>query len=308
MADSTEFLDWELLRPSSPTANPFDLAGAINPEYFSLSSAPLQADRTTTVPVSEEPDRSGRIDSDYADHPESERGFEFSFENLDYFSSEGSSFLTEGAKGETLDAFDRELELGFEGASTGVIFQEEEAKAIKEIEDPSDFSSVGSSSLLDIEIRALDRELGLAFEGIGKSCEGEDGIEGCEVKSEESRVEGETKEMSGGNGEKKSEGWWKLPIEVLKFYVLKTRPIWSVTIAAAIVGVVLLGRRLYRMKQRSKSVSLKASLEDKKTSLLMALAANLNEAFSVMKRAPIIRPTAPAGGLTPWPLLGLAFE
>ncbi|KAM0947253.1 hypothetical protein DsansV1_C08g0084181 [Dioscorea sansibarensis] len=300
MADSTEFHDWELLRPSSPTANPLDLAGAINPDYFSLLPAPLHADRTPTVRVSDEFDRFGWMDSDCVDPSHSERVVEFSRENLDDFSFEESSFSPDGEKDENFDAFDRNLGSGFEGIR--VDCQEEEA--IEEHENSIDFSTDDSSEQGE-NVRFLDQELGLAFEGIGESCQELDGIQASEVKSEESRVEGEIKEVSVGNGEKKHEVWWKLPIEVLKFYVLKMRPVWSVTIAAAIVGVVMVGRRLYRMKQRSRGVSLKASLDDKKASLLMALAANLNDAFLVMKRAPIIRPSSQPGGLTPWPLLGL---
>ncbi|KAH7663803.1 hypothetical protein IHE45_14G080200 [Dioscorea alata] len=299
MADSTpEFHDWELLRPSSPTANPLDLAGAINPDYFSLVPTPLPADRTPTVRVSDE--------SDCFDPSHSERVVEFSREVFDDFSSEESSFPLDGEKDENFDAFDRNLGSRFEGIRVGCREKEE----IEELENSIDFSTDDSSEPLDSEqgenVRFLDQELGLAFEGIGESCQELDRVQGSEVKSEESRVEGEIKEIiSVGNGEKKHEVWWKLPVELLKFYVLKMRPVWSVTIAAAIVGVVMVGRRLYKMKQRSRGVPLKVSLDDKKASLLMALAANLNDAFLVMKRAPIIRPSSQPAGLTPWPLLGL---
>lgn len=42
-----------------------------------------------------------------------------------------------------------------------------------------------------------------------------------------------------------------------------------------------------------------------KVSQFMARAARLNEAFSVVKRVPMIRPSVPAAGLTPWPVMSL---
>lgn len=45
-----------------------------------------------------------------------------------------------------------------------------------------------------------------------------------------------------------------------------------------------------------------------KASLFMSRAARLNEAFSVVKRAPIVRPPLPAGGVTPWPVLAFALS
>ena len=43
-----------------------------------------------------------------------------------------------------------------------------------------------------------------------------------------------------------------------------------------------------------------------KVSQIMVRVARLNEAFSVVKRVPIIRSSLPgAGGVTPWPVMGL---
>lgn len=42
-----------------------------------------------------------------------------------------------------------------------------------------------------------------------------------------------------------------------------------------------------------------------KVSQFMSRAARLNEAFSVVKRVPVIRPSLPAVGVTPWPVMSL---
>lgn len=42
-----------------------------------------------------------------------------------------------------------------------------------------------------------------------------------------------------------------------------------------------------------------------KVSQFMSRAVRLNEAFSVVKRVPIMRPSLPAAGINPWPVVGL---
>ncbi|KAJ6821185.1 uncharacterized protein M6B38_393205 [Iris pallida] len=112
----------------------------------------------------------------------------------------------------------------------------------------------------------------------------------------------EEKEGGGGTGER---AWWKTALEIVRVYVLRVRPAWSVAAAAILGAVVLLGRRIYRMKHKSRSVPLRIAIDDKKVSQFMAGAARLNEVFSVVKRAPAVRPSLPAGGITSWPMLAL---
>ncbi|KAG6478994.1 hypothetical protein ZIOFF_062444 [Zingiber officinale] len=45
--------------------------------------------------------------------------------------------------------------------------------------------------------------------------------------------------------------------------------------------------------------------KDKKASQLKVHATRLNEAFSMIRRAPIIRPSLTSGGLTPWSVVSL---
>ncbi|ONK57749.1 uncharacterized protein A4U43_C09F3700 [Asparagus officinalis] len=89
-----------------------------------------------------------------------------------------------------------------------------------------------------------------------------------------------------------------MPLEVLKQWVSRARPVWSISIMAAIVGVVMLGRRLYKMKQKGRRIPLRIAIDDKRASQFVARAARLNEAFSIVKRVPVIRPSLPAGSVT----------
>uniref|UniRef100_A0A1J3K1N3 DUF6821 domain-containing protein n=1 Tax=Noccaea caerulescens TaxID=107243 RepID=A0A1J3K1N3_NOCCA len=109
----------------------------------------------------------------------------------------------------------------------------------------------------------------------------------------------------GGEGEEKGFVWWKIPIEMLKYCVFRANPIWSFSMAAAVVGFVMLGRRLYNMKKKKKSrnLQLKVLLDDKK---VVNYTARLNDAISVMKRVPIIRPALPSSlGMNQWSMMSL---
>ncbi|KAG9136697.1 hypothetical protein Leryth_004472 [Lithospermum erythrorhizon] len=99
--------------------------------------------------------------------------------------------------------------------------------------------------------------------------------------------------------------WWKLPIELLRYCVFRG-PVWTLSVAAALMGFVLLGRRMYmKKKKKSRTLGSKIPMDDKKISQFVSRAARLNEAFSVVKRVPIIRPSLPSGGLTPWSVASL---
>ncbi|KAF9670529.1 hypothetical protein SADUNF_Sadunf13G0078500 [Salix dunnii] len=105
--------------------------------------------------------------------------------------------------------------------------------------------------------------------------------------------------------EKRKVVWWKVPFEMLRYCVFRFSPVWSVSVAAAVMGFVILGRRLYKMKRKTKSLQLKVTVDDKKVSHFMSRAARLNEAFSVVRRVPIVRPLLPAAGVNPWPVMSL---
>lgn len=114
---------------------------------------------------------------------------------------------------------------------------------------------------------------------------------------------GETK--PGDEVEKRKVVLWKVPFEMLRYCVFRFSPVWSVSVAAAVMGFVILGRRLYKMKRKTKSLQLKVTVDDKKVSHFMSRAARLNETFSVVRRVPIVRPLLPAAGVNPWPMMSL---
>ncbi|XP_060195200.1 uncharacterized protein LOC132624434 [Lycium barbarum] len=119
-------------------------------------------------------------------------------------------------------------------------------------------------------------------------------------KKENGNVEGEKKKMSIV--------WWKVPIELFKYWGLRVGPAWTFSVAAAVaMGFVILGRRLlYKMKKKAKKLELKVSVNDKKkVSQFMSRSARLNEAFSIVKLVPVIRPQLPAPGITLWPAMSL---
>lgn len=71
------------------------------------------------------------------------------------------------------------------------------------------------------------------------------------------------------------------------------------------MGFVILGHRLYKMKKKTKGLELKVAVDDKKVSQFMSRAARLNEAFSVVKRVPVIQPQLSAAGVSAWPVVSL---
>lgn len=117
---------------------------------------------------------------------------------------------------------------------------------------------------------------------------------------------GETK--LGSEEDKRSVVWWKVPFEFLKYSVFRFRPVWTFSVAAAVMGFLILGRRLYKMKKKSWSLQVKVAMSDKKASEFLSRAARLNEAFSVVKQVPVIRASLPAaaGGVgSSWPAMSL---
>ncbi|CAO1942536.1 unnamed protein product [Urochloa humidicola] len=126
---------------------------------------------------------------------------------------------------------------------------------------------------------------------------------------ERARAEGEAA-AEGAEGAVAKGGapvrWWKLPLDALRVWALRAaRSAWSVPFAVALLGFVVLGRRLYRMRRQSKAVGrVRLVLDEKKASQFKGQASRLNESTAILRRAPIIKPMLPANGVTPWPVLG----
>lgn len=303
MTTAADLEDWELLSShSADDPKAFEgvdgdgdgdsYGGAINLDHFALDSEKHRVERASSEEESEE----GGADSDNPawvepdsdpgdmERPREEVASGFPVKNSggvgsagvsDYRSSPADSEREElGGRGDSV------MEVGVEGIEAGYQV----------------FNDDGSGKSLD-------------FRRCGRS-------EGIETGREEHGVEesGEIVKMGDGSGSLKgvstSEGekrrlvWWKMPLEFFKFYVFKMRPVWSLSIAAAIMGIVMLRRKLYKMKHKSRTIQVKIAFDDKKVSQLKIHAAHLNEACTVVRRVPVIR-TFPASGVTAWPIVHL---
>ncbi|KAF8405648.1 hypothetical protein HHK36_007724 [Tetracentron sinense] len=303
MEEAGEFQDWEMLQTLVENSRDFveidgDSEGVIRPNYFALDSENRYARTVAEGDVSEE----GSVESDnpswvdpcsesrYGDDARRElvllQGITLGRKNSGEFWSDSSSD----------QSFSHNL-YDFEANNYKVYAKNEVSlEGIGEIEaNNSEFcpDSGGDRSVT------------------GK--EGESNSGGYDKTIDEPKLlaEPEEGEVLDGNMKSSSEGekttmvWWKLPLELFKFCVFRVSPVWSFSMAAALMGFVILGRRLYKMKRKSRTIPLKVTLEDKKVSQFMTRAARLNEAFSVVRRVPIIRPSLPAVGVTPWPVMSL---
>ncbi|KAG2659118.1 uncharacterized protein LOC120704976 isoform X2 [Panicum virgatum] len=103
-------------------------------------------------------------------------------------------------------------------------------------------------------------------------------------------------------GDKQVVVWWRLPFRLLHCCAWKVKPVWSFSIAAALLGLVVLGRRMYKMKRKAKGLpQIKIAFDDKRTSRFADRAARLNEAFLVARRVPLLRTSA--GAVLPWSMV-----
>ncbi|KAF8047050.1 hypothetical protein N665_3236s0001 [Sinapis alba] len=68
---------------------------------------------------------------------------------------------------------------------------------------------------------------------------------------------------SGDESKDREAVWWKMPFVLVKYYAFRIGPVWSVSMAAAVMGFVLLGRRLYHMKKKAQRFHLKVAIDEK---------------------------------------------
>ncbi|XP_009589425.1 uncharacterized protein LOC107824023 isoform X2 [Nicotiana tabacum] len=338
----TEFQDWELLHPNSASDSvlPVNLPqnqedtfveetkGLIQPNYFSIDSH-----STPTFAAfngSEESDNPTWIDSG-SERSEDRQFGEFDgkndvgvFENSKLQVGSGGIGDISSENGKNLEVGvveDSKLEVALGGIED---ISSENGKNLEVAVVGNSKLEVGFGGIEDIssengeneDIRSEnEKNLGEFWsdtggDGIGdvKFGDVEERSEACvEQKDENERVESQKRdeiEASKGGEEKRSLVWWKVPLELLKYCVFRVRPMWAFSVAAAVMGFVILGRRLYKMKKKTKSLELKVTVDDK-VSQFMSRAARLNEAFSVVKRVPVIRPQLPAPGVSPWPVVSL---
>ncbi|CAI9757784.1 unnamed protein product [Fraxinus pennsylvanica] len=307
IAGTDEFQDWELLHPNSDFHNSSDSVGSVEEigliqhNYFSLDTQNQYMDESDDK-------SSGESNNPSWIEPGSE-------ENPSRFlNKDPGEFWTDSSSDRSNERdvvdFVGKIEIGlsenekkkgdFEGSDKIVEIEEKYSENLEKFYsdsgniavDPMKFNDLGENSEVGTE-------------------ENPDPQGGTKVLLEE-KHENETIENGSGsineigdniNGEigKKSVVWWKMPIEILKYCVSRVGPVWAVSVVAAVMGFVILGRSLYKMKKKSRGLEIKVTMDDKKVSQFMSRAARLNEAFSVVKRVPVNRPTLTSVGVTHWP-------
>ncbi|XP_068652920.1 uncharacterized protein [Aristolochia californica] len=147
-------------------------------------------------------------------------------------------------------------------------------------------------------LKAEDRDASAGSSGDGSQVGGT-----SPTGAENLSAAGELRSIEEG---KKGMAWWKLPFDLLKFCAFRVSPVWSFSLAAAVMGFVILVRRLHKMKHEIRSIPLRVSMDDKKVSQFMIRVARLNEAFSIVRRVPMVRSSFPAtGGVNQWPAISL---
>ncbi|OWM67536.1 hypothetical protein CDL15_Pgr028399 [Punica granatum] len=307
--------DWELLLDSPHPAveaqrgfDPIedDSEGMIRADYFSIDGSKLYAKTPLAPSDSAESDNPSWVDPGYDS--------QFAARNPAELWSDSGSDLSDERKFSDFGPAEGKKDPGaFEGPGA------------KDGDVGFGFDS-GKLSEFDVKSEVVRGDLG-EFTAPGRdsggnqfwSDSGGDRLDKEKFDAAESRAEpkapkdeGEStaieKVTVGAGGERRRIVWWKVPFEVLRYCVLRVGPVWSFSVAAAVVGLVILGRRLHKMKQKSRTLQLKVTLDDKKVSQFMSRAARLNEAFSVVRRVPIVRPAlpSPAAGVAPsWPMMSL---
>ncbi|XP_072975217.1 uncharacterized protein [Typha angustifolia] len=287
MEETTDFGDWELLHreEDSKPLEEIDAGsedGAIKLDYFALDS---EGRRQAARASSDEEVDQGGVDSD---NP--------SWVDPDSDSRYGGRMVGEVGFGSS--AFPLKNSSGF--------WSDESSDGQRSLPD-SERRELGGFDYPIMEFSGEGDGKGLSFGGIatnnGTTAEQE---QNAELDSGElvhtSSGNCDSANSSNGGGEKKELVWWKMPLDLLKYCAFRVKPLWSISIAAAFMGLFVLGRRMYKMKHKSRSIPLKIAIDDKRASHFAVRAARLNEAFSVVRRVPIIR-TPPSGGVAPWSMV-----
>ena len=167
---------------------------------------------------------------------------------------------------------DRKKELGFgeiQDKDLGKLWSDYDGDGLvsMKFEDAEKEGDIGFSDCL--KKRAELKNPGEFNDGNDSTVELEGG-EGSPIGNEGSTTD-EMKicEKSVYEGDKKMVVWWKVPFELLRYCDFKVSPVWSFSVAAAVMGFVILGHRFYKMKQKSRSLQLKVTMDDKVSLLHM---------------------------------------
>ncbi|CDY68999.1 BnaCnng61350D [Brassica napus] len=314
--DGEEMLDWELVHGSDTDSITSEKESSVIDDGMIVSDH-LSADHPTTEQSIGSGD-SSRVDCG-SEYP---NPVVLGFDQLDVYQS--------GVRNE-LRFIDGEVKVSdFQPSDENNIMGEDNLQVESQagVEEHIEDASMCLSETDNLQVESRQAGVEEHIEDVGKSLsesEGNELVSGDsgngsgeeEIVSDSEAVEGSGGDTSahvvavdsafvrsGDEGKKSSETvWWKMPFVLVKYYALRIGPVWSVSMAAAVMGFVLLGRRLYHMKKKAQRIHLKVAIDEKKVSRVMSQAARLNAAFSEVKRVPVIRPALPSPGA--WPVLSL---
>ncbi|KAA0039293.1 uncharacterized protein E5676_scaffold169G00850 [Cucumis melo var. makuwa] len=333
-AVGAEFQDWEVLLhdlnlETALTAAEFsgeksthfggiegesDSDSIIKSDYFSLDN---QGRRGRTVPERDLNEEEGSVESDNPSWIDPSSENRYGRVNSSELWSDSGSDRSDERKFNELDS---KTESGIAGFFQG---DEELSGRILKLESLKSHENkiTGSDPNIEValeefdEVQSQSKDLNSFWSESGEDIvqngskvvkleEGKEHLdENKNLQIEETKINAE----SGSEvGDKRKVVWWKVPFEVLKYCLFKASPVWSFSVAAALMGFIILGRKLYKIKRKSQSLHLKVILDEKKGSQFLSRAARLNEAFSVVRRVPIVRPALPAAGINPWPAMSLS--
>lgn len=272
MEEPSNLQDWEILSDSDTNSIAFE--EIIHADYFALDSNKLRHAQDKNLMDSQSETEKGA--SFIADDAKSQMGFD-GIDAVDAVINKGGSFVADDSK----------MELGLEGNEPSYVFDSKNEDSVEEIQKEDSFPVDDSQMEVGFggsEPRIQNSEHDLGAEEIQKgesftvddsqmeveSVEEMDSIDLKELRRDgEDSSQESTLEMSSsennlvGDGEKKVFMWWKLPLGILNLCVSRVRPVWCISMAAAVIGILMVGRRLYRMKHKSRRIPLKVSFEDK---------------------------------------------
>ncbi|XP_022973395.1 uncharacterized protein LOC111471945 isoform X2 [Cucurbita maxima] len=312
-AVGAEFEDWEVLLHDSNAETPLtaaefsgekptrfggaedvsDSESMIKSDYFSLDN---QGRRAKTVPERDLSEEEGSVKSDNPSwiDPSSENRHSRVISG-ELWSDSGS----DRSDDRKFSEFNLKTESGIAEFLLG---DEEMSGRNRKLESLE--SHVGLAFEESEEIQPQSKDLNNFLSDSGGEEEGKEHLEeNKNLQIEETKVNAE----SGSEvGDTRKVVWWKVSFDVLKYCMFKASPVWSFSLAAAVMGFIILGRKLYKMKRKSQSLHLKVILNEKKGSPLKSRAARLNEAFSIVRRVPVVRPALPGAGINPWPAMSMS--
>lgn len=291
-AEAGEFQDWEVLKSDSgseasdpvPNSNDFQeidaqSEGMIQTDYFSMD--PLQ-NRCSTGTISAVFDVN-EVGSENSDNPswiDPNSDTRYPRKDAGEFWSDSGSDRSDDRKFNEFEGVHEKLQVGFDGnekIQVGVEGIEEiigaNEKSLEKIENPWSVQhgyELDSAKVGDLEVEShLGSEKNVNLEGLEEGKRETESIErleneaaGVEIEARR-KVEAEAEAEEEEEQKKKTVVWWKVPIEFLRYCVFRASPVWTLSVAAAVMGFVILGRRLYRMKKKTRGLELKVTMDDK---------------------------------------------